>query len=142
MTILFSGHISLGTYLKNSGAGFVVTHILSVSESDHEEYDYEIRAIVQHIGTKSEYDEYEEVFTFDDTIENCDEEKDYELEKIGYVTDLDGVCLLTNDILSVVYHEGDLIGNYEGTLFVPWSEDELKSAKKEYLAQRLNVVKG
>lgn len=142
LTIYFSGSISVGTYLKASEGECIITHILSISETDHEEYEREIQAVVQYIGTPSEYDDYEPVFDFDDIVENCDDDPDDELEKLGEVTDLDGVCLLTTDILSVTYQDGDLIGEYEGTLFVPWSEEELKSAKKEYLAQRFNVVNG
>lgn len=142
ITIVFSGHIGIGTYLENSASGIVVTHILSVGETDEEGYEMEIRAVVQHLGTTSDYDEYEEVFDFDDIVENCDEESDYELEKLGNVDDLGGICLLTTDILSVTYKDGDLIAEYEGELYVPWNEEELKSAKKEYLSRRFNVVNG
>lgn len=82
------------------------------------------------------------LFEFDDIHRNCDKETEYELEKLGHVDDLDSVCLLTTDILSVTYQEGDLIAEYEGKLFVPWNEDELKSAKKNYLSRRFNVVDG
>ncbi|MEO1771882.1 hypothetical protein IGI46_003705 [Enterococcus sp. AZ163] len=141
-TIYFSGRVDIGSYLDESENGFVITHILSVKESTHEDYEMEIQAIVQHIGKTSDYDDYEPVFEFDDIHRNCDKETEYELEKLGHVDDLDSVCLLTTDILSVTYQEGDLIAEYEGKLFVPWNEDELKSAKKNYLSRRFNVVDG
>lgn len=133
---------SIGYTTMSEGNLYIVTHLLGMKKSEEYPGYLEITVIVQQVGTESYYDEY------DDPIITIDMDYDLTLEgppnidRVGWVVEVDGECLQLTDILSVRHDQGYLIVDYEYTLIEPWCDEKVDEFVKLNRKLKFDVIEG
>ncbi|MGM0216779.1 hypothetical protein IGI42_004375 [Enterococcus sp. AZ109] len=140
--IFYRGNIKIGATVERDDGTWVITDILSIQKSDHENYPMEMQAVIQKVNSPSDYDEFEPTNVYEEHYRNSQEIEDYGIAQLGDTEASDNVCTIVTDVLSVTYKEGAMTIEAELALFVPWSDEEMKEAvKKEKIRRRkLNVI--
>lgn len=133
---------AVGHTIEYEGNLHIVTHILGMKKSEEYPGYLEITAVLQQVGTETYYDEYDDPFITIDMRYDLTCEGPEDIDRVGWVREVDGECMQITDILSVRYDRGYLIVDYEYTLIEPWSDEKIDEFVKANRRVKFDVIEG